>query len=96
MRAQRKDASQSEIVAAGRAAGFWIHVMDVPVDLLVWNHLRLKWELYECKTKTGKVSGYKRQRDGCSQREFIDRFRVPIVRSAEQFLFALGATREIA
>ena len=50
-RAARVDATQAEVVAALRAAGAYVWIIGLPVDLLIG--FQGKTALVECKTKIG-------------------------------------------
>lgn len=82
-RAARTDHSQKAIVAALRAAGAFVWVIGRPVDLLVFYR---SWRLLECKT------GNRKRRDQPEQEAFCKTFEVPVVRTPEEALQAIGAT----
>jgi hypothetical protein len=84
-RAAKVDNSQKAIVAALRAAGAFVYVIGQPVDLLVFYR---SWILLECKT------GTRRRKDQPAQDAFCKTFGVPIVRTEDEALAAIGAVRD--
>lgn len=84
--ANRKDTTQSRIVAALRGAGVRVEIIGQPVDLLTL--YRGRWLPMECKTP---VKGqYRPRRDQKAQQAFIAETGCPVVTSPEEALAALG------
>lgn len=87
--AARADSTQKDIIEALRKAGWEVHVIRKPVDLLCIKHGRK--ELLEAKTATGKRNPTaKWRRDQETQNEFCRRTNTPRVTTAEEALRALG------
>lgn len=86
--ANRKDTTQSRIVATLRAAGVRVWVLHEPCDLLT--RFRGRWLPLECKTPTS--TGKRRKRnDQAEQDAFIADNDVPVVLTPEEALRAVGA-----
>ena len=84
-RAARRDETEAEIVAALEAVGAQVYRISqagLP-DLCVWYR---RWVWLEVKSLTGMV-----RKNQIEQREFIERHGVPVVRTAQQALVAVGA-----
>ena len=86
MRRHRSDLSQAAIVEALRAAGAFVWHIGEPVDLLVWAQGR--WTPMECKT------GKRKRKDQPGQDAFLKAFSVPVVRTPEEALTAMGLTHD--
>lgn len=83
-RASKVDSSQSAIVAALRHAGAFVYIIEKPVDLLVQFR---GWHLLECKPPKRK------RNDQPAQTAFCKTFQVPIVRTPEEALKAIGIAK---
>jgi|SRR5688500_9553889 len=85
----KTDATQGDIVEALRKAGWEVHVIRKPVDLLCLKHGTAR--LLEAKTATGKRKpAAKWRKDQQTQNEFCRRTGTPRVTTAEEALRALG------
>lgn len=87
-RAARTDSTQKDIVAALRATGAFVWVLRRPVDLLVYYR---GWHVLEAKGEGWK----KPRKDQEAQTAFCKTFGVPIVRTADEALAAVGLTRAV-
>jgi hypothetical protein len=85
MRARKVDLTQRVIVDALRGVGAHVWIIGEPCDLLIW--WRGDWILMECKT------GKRKRKDQPKQEAFLYEFSVPVVRSPENALRAIGALR---
>lgn len=86
--ARRADKTQPEIVKALELAGWEVHYIEEPCDLLCIKHGVAK--LLECKTPNRVGGKFKPRADQREQTEFCERNKVPYVTSAESALRALG------
>lgn len=82
--AKKRDAAEPEIVQALERVGATVCKLDRPVDLLV--NYRKRWFLLEVKSP--KAHKDKRQ---LIQQQFITAMDVPVVRTADEALKAVGA-----
>ena len=86
-RAAKRDAAEPDIIEALEKAGAFVYRLNQPVDLLVQYR---GWHLLEVKTPgnhAGKA-GDKRQE---AQAAFCKAFNVPVVRTPDEALEAIGA-----
>ena len=87
--AAKADSTQKDIIKALRKAGWDVHLIRRPVDLLCVKGGAVR--LLEAKTATGKRNPTARWRkDQQEQNEFILRTGTPRVTSAEEALRVLG------
>ena len=77
----RRDANEPEIVQALEKAGYIVHRIGEPGDLLIWNPSSLSWHVQEVKTPGGRLTPKQKQ-----YREDHPRVDIPIVETAEQSL----------
>lgn len=94
MRRHRSDLSQQSIVKELRKLGYFVEIIEEPVDLLV-RHLSWPpniWKVLECKTptKTGKL---RPRKDQPEQDEFCMRHGVPKVLTLDDAIEALRLQR---
>lgn len=87
-RAAKVDATQQAIVKALRDAGAYVYVIGLPVDLLTC--YRGRWAVLECKSV-----GSRPRADRAAQTAFVERYRVPVVRTPEEALDAIGVPFEV-
>jgi len=82
---KRRDTNEQEIVDALEAVGAYVLRLHVPCDVFCW--FRGTIHMLEIKTKDGKLTD--------SERRFAERWPglVVVVRSAEEALEVIGATR---
>lgn len=86
--AAKADTTQQPIIDAVRAAGWEVHLIRKPVDLLCIKGGEVR--LLECKTATGKRNPTaKWRKDQQQQNEFILRTGTPRVTTPEEALQAL-------
>ena len=89
--AAKSDASQREVIATLRAAKVKVWVMREPCDLLCrfWSNevRRFLWQPIECKPTDLKNA---KRKDQPEQKAFVEDNDVPVVRTGEEALRALG------
>lgn len=96
-RASKVDGSQAEIVDALRKAGVAVWVIKEPCDLLTW--FRGMWKPLECKPAPEpgirvKTRAIRKRNDQERQSEFVATYGVPVVRTAQEALQAVGGYAE--
>jgi hypothetical protein len=84
--AKRRDANESEIIAALEAVGVHVWQLDRPCDLLTFRLGR--WQPLEVKMPHAHP-----RKDQAEQQEFLALTKVPVVRSIDDALRAVGAIR---
>jgi hypothetical protein len=84
--AARRDSAEAAIVEALERCGALVMRCSQPCDLLV----QFRHRLFLLEVKTPKRSADKRQQ---AQRDFLREWGVPVVRTAEDALVAIGATK---
>ena len=89
-RAAKRDISEPAIVAALKVAGAFVWRLNQPVDLLVFYR---GWHLLEVKSDAAVSHHRKPRKAQEDQTVFCKTFGVPIVRSADDALRAIGAIR---
>jgi len=77
----RRDENEPEIVKALEQAGFIVHRIGNPGDLLIWNHRSNHWIVLEVKMRGGRMTP--KQRDYRRDHPFV---QIPIVETKEQAL----------
>ena len=77
----RRDANEPEIVAALEKAGYIVHRIGSPGDLLIWNPLNLSWHVQEVKVPGGRLTP--KQKKYRKDHPYVD---IPIVETKEQSL----------
>lgn len=89
--AAARDANEPEIVAALRAVGASVRLLDSPADLLVG--FREVTFLIECKLPPGSKGGLSRSQLTPDQKDFHATWRgqIAIVRTPEEALRVIGA-----
>lgn len=90
-RAKKRDSNEGVIVEVLEKAGFEVHRLDKPCDLLVLRRNSLgRGQLLEVKDPKARVD--KRQKEQIS---FLERTGTPVVRSPEDALRVVGALAQI-
>lgn len=77
----RRDANEPEIVKELEKAGYLVHRIGHPGDLLIWNPENLSWLVLEVKVPGGRLTRPQKQ-----YREDHPRVDIPIVETKEQAL----------
>lgn len=85
--ANRRDASEPDIVDALRDIGCQVQRLDKPVDLLV----KFRGTVHLLEVHGGKRTGTGARTE--EQKEFIRDWRVPVVATVDDALRAIGASR---
>ncbi len=84
-RAAKRDLAEPSIIAALRKAGCKVAQLQRPVDLAVLNPVK---RIFLLEVKTLGQSDHTKER--IEQRKFIDGWDIPIVRTAQEALHAVG------
>lgn len=82
--AKKVDSNQPEIVEALRRVGVSVWVIGEPCDLLT--RFRGRWQPLEVKRENAKP-----RKDQARQQEFLRVHEVPVVRTVDEALKAVGA-----
>jgi hypothetical protein len=86
-RAAKRDQSEQAIVKVLRAAGWEVHIIGQPVDLLAIKGGVIRLLEAKTPTKTGRIP---KRKDQPKQNEFCERHGIPRVGTPEAALEALG------
>lgn len=87
--ARKVDLAQEVIVAALRMAGWEVHIIGEPCDLLCFK--AGVWRTLEVKSPSTKTGAPAKRKDQARQAEFCERTGTPKVTTAIAALEALGA-----